>query len=85
MAAKPSRAQGPSPALWLTRLRARLNSETIHLTLREIGDRTATHPETVRRYLTNGTPSAMFLALFCRAFNLSAEWVLTGKGPRRKR
>jgi hypothetical protein len=66
-------------------LRQRLNSETMHLTLREIGDRTATHPETVRRYLTSGSPSAMFLALFCRAFGVSADWVLSGKGPRKKR
>jgi transcriptional regulator with XRE-family HTH domain len=48
---------------------------------RHIGDLTSTNHETVRRYLTGFAPSIEFVQAVCKAFGVSAEWLLTGKGP----
>lgn len=50
---------------------------------RSIGDLTGTNHETVRRYLSGNAPSVEFLQALCRAFGVSADWLLTGKGPMR--
>ena len=52
-------------------------------TYRHIGELTGTHPETVRRYLQGQAPSAEFLIGVCRAFGVSANWLLNGHGPMR--
>jgi RHS repeat-associated protein len=38
--------------------------------------------ETVRRYLSERTPPPEFLAIFCRAFRVSADWLLLGDSER---
>lgn len=51
------------------------------MTYRRIGDLTGTHPETVRRYMQGQSPSVEFVAALAGALSLSAEWLLTGRGP----
>lgn len=65
----------PSP------LHERLSSVVGQRSSRHIGDLTATNHETVRRYLAGSAPSVEFLQAICRAFGVSGEWLLTGKGP----
>lgn len=50
---------------------------------RQVGDMTRTHPETARRYMSGQSPSAEFLSAFCAALGISADWLLTGRGPMR--
>ena len=51
----------------------------------EIGRRTALPSESVRRYMTNGAPSLGFVAKVCEVWDLNANWVLFGLGPRQGR
>ncbi len=64
--------------LWDIGLVIRMQVITKDATLREIGDATGVHPETVRRYLADGRPSAYFLAGLCRSFNVDPWWLLFG-------
>ena len=50
-------------------------------TYRALGDLTGQHPETVRRYMQGQAPSVEFLAALCTGLGLSADWLLTGRGP----
>lgn len=53
-------------------------------TVRHVGALTNTHPETVRRYMTGSkTPTVEFLAAFCEALEINADWLLTGEGQMR--
>lgn len=53
-------------------------------TVRHVGALTNTHPETVRRYMSGTkTPSVDFLAAFCEALEINADWLLTGEGHMR--
>lgn len=61
-------------------LAARLRAAAGPITFREVGAKTDTHPENARRYLQGGSVSVNFLRNFCRAFNVSADWLLEGKG-----
>lgn len=67
-----------------------VESSSLHDRLREVvGDRTyraladltGQHPETVRRYMQGQAPSVEFLAAVCSALGVSADWLLTGRGP----
>ncbi|MCL4222315.1 MAG: helix-turn-helix transcriptional regulator [Phycisphaerales bacterium] len=64
-------------------LHERLTSVASGKTYRSIADLTATHPETVRRYLQGQSPSVEFLAALCRTLGINADWLLTGRGPMR--
>ncbi len=79
-------ATGASPAdppppedLW-----QRMRTVTAGLSRREVGRRTRTHGETVRRYLKGTMPTVKFVIEFCRAFRVSSEWLLEGLGPRER-
>lgn len=50
-------------------------------TYRSVAHLTNTNSETVRRYLQGQAPSVEFLSELCRALELNAHWLLTGKGP----
>lgn len=50
-------------------------------TYRALGDLTGQNPETVRRYMLGQAPSVEFLAALCTALGVSADWLLTGRGP----
>lgn len=50
---------------------------------RTIGELTGTNAETVRRYVLGQAPSVDFLASLCDAFQINAEWLLSGRGPMR--
>jgi len=50
---------------------------------RAIGDLTSHHPETIRRYLSGQAPGIEFLAALCHKLDVSADWLLTGRGPMR--
>ena len=52
-------------------------------TYRRIGEITATHPETVRRYLQGQSPSVEFISAMCGALGINGQWVLTGEGAMR--
>lgn len=62
-------------------LHQRLTSAVGNRTYRELGELTAVHPETVRRYMQGQAPSVEFLTGLCRALGLSGSWLLTGEGP----
>jgi transcriptional regulator with XRE-family HTH domain len=64
-------------------LHERLQAVAGSLTYRNIAELTKTHPETVRRYMQGHAPSVEFLAAVCTAMGISAEWLLTGRGPMR--
>lgn len=75
------------PALpddWVYGLRHRLRVASGVCSLREIGARTGANWETVRRYLKEGKVSGRFLAAFCRAYNVTPDWLLFGEGSMRK-
>ena len=61
-------------------LRERLRLAVQGESCRDVGERTATHPETVRRYLSNGTPSTDFIRNVAEAYGISADWLLCGRG-----
>lgn len=50
---------------------------------RALSELTATHPETVRRYMHGQAPSVQFVSHLCRALGISGDWLLTGRGPMR--
>lgn len=59
------------------RLRTALEGRTIS----EIGDAIDMHPESIRRVLRGmNRPPARFLALVCEHMDISAEWLLLGRG-----
>lgn len=66
-------------------LAARMRQVIGGQTFREVSDRTGANHETVRRYFLNGKPNIAFLAAFCSAYDIRADWLLTGIGsPRRE-
>lgn len=65
-------------------IRDRLRSTFGSQSCRAIGLRTRTHPETVRRYLSNGHPSIEFLIAVIRGYDVSASWLLLGAGPQKQ-
>ena len=67
----------------LSGLHERLRIAAGGRSLRHLGELTKTPPETVRRYLQGQAPGVEFLTAFCRALALSADWLLTGRGPMR--
>jgi transcriptional regulator with XRE-family HTH domain len=50
---------------------------------RLLSELTGVPTETVRRYMRGQTPSAEFLARFCTALDLTADWLLLGRGEMR--
>jgi len=52
------------------------------LSLRTLSDRLGIHEERVRRYLNGAAPSLEFVEAVCRAFGVSRQWLVTGRGPR---
>lgn len=53
-------------------------------TFRHLGELTRTNSETVRRYMSGQAPSAEYLASFCEALGVNADWLLTGRGPMKR-
>ncbi len=68
-----------------TTLGERIRALVGHDSCREIGERTDTHPETVRRYLLSGKPSVEFVRAFADAYGVCADWLLFGTGAIRRR
>ncbi|MFM9958694.1 MAG: hypothetical protein ACKVZJ_11505 [Phycisphaerales bacterium] len=52
---------------------------------RSIGEITNQNTETVRRYMLGAAPSIEFVSAMCDRFGVSAEWMLTGRGPMREK
>jgi helix-turn-helix protein len=75
-----ARGKGPGPAT----LAGRLRDVAGPLTFREVGELTGTHPENARRYLQGGSVSLNFVRNFCRAFGVSADWLLEGRGQKNR-
>ena len=63
---------------------ARMQRAAEDLSFREVADLTRVYPETARRYLTRGRPTAYFVAAFCRALGLSPTWLLYGQATMRE-
>lgn len=66
----------PAQTAWDHSLLARVQQVVASYTCREIAEKTGVHPETVRRYVTVGRPSAFFVAALCRAFSVYPSWLL---------
>ena len=67
--------------MWDEALLARMKRVVGGTTRRTIAERTGVHPETVRRYLNDGRPSAFFIAALCRAYDMAPGWLLLGEPP----
>ncbi|MBL0920679.1 MAG: helix-turn-helix transcriptional regulator [Phycisphaerales bacterium] len=63
-------------------LHLRLREVTEGVSFRTLAEVTGVHAENVRRYMLGQSPSIEFLAGICGAFNINADWLLTGRGPR---
>ncbi|MBX3380751.1 MAG: hypothetical protein KF805_11720 [Phycisphaeraceae bacterium] len=79
-----TRGQVASSDCSLDPIRERLKSALKGESCRAIGLRTDTHPETVRRYLSNGHPSIEFLSAVIHAYDISCNWLIMGIGPQRQ-
>lgn len=62
-------------------LHQRLSAAVGNRSCRHVADITGHNQETVRRYMAGQAPSVEFVSDLCRAMSLSAEWMLTGRGP----
>lgn len=63
---------------WNLALATRLKQTAGQITFRQIARLTGTNPETTRRYMRSGCPSAQFIARFAEAFQVSTDWLLLG-------
>lgn len=63
---------------WNLALASRLKQTAGQITFRQIARATGTNPETTRRYMRSGCPSAQFIARFAEAFQVSTDWLLLG-------
>lgn len=63
---------------WNLALATRLKQTAGGVTFRQIARLTGTNPETTRRYMRSGCPSAQFVARFAEAFQVSTDWLLLG-------
>ncbi|MBL8874404.1 MAG: helix-turn-helix transcriptional regulator [Phycisphaerae bacterium] len=70
----------PKPNASLDEIRSRLRSALSGHSCREISRRTGAHPETVRRYLSDGHPSVEFVGAIAREYDISCDWLLLGRG-----
>jgi transcriptional regulator with XRE-family HTH domain len=85
----PAAVAWPGGDFWYARavnesaLHNRLVEAIGHLAIRHVGDKTGVNPEHVNRYLRGHPPTAEFVAAVCAAFDISADWLLMGRGPMR--
>lgn len=68
----------------MSQLHDRLNHAAGSRSYRHLSELTGTNAETVRRYMQGQSPSIEFITSLCRSLSISAEWVLTGRGPMRR-
>lgn len=61
-------------------LQERLRSVCRPFTCRELADLTHVSSESVRRYLGGQNPGVVFLKRLCEVLNISADWLLLGRG-----
>lgn len=64
-------------------LHDRLQAAVGEMTYRQLAELTGANAETVRRYMQGQPPAVEFLAAVCRAFGVSGDWLLMGRGPMR--
>lgn len=69
---------------FMAELAHRLRQAAGDLTYREVGRDTETDEDEVRRSLEDGDVTVDFLTNFCRAYNISTDWLLEGTGPQRR-
>ncbi|HBS28770.1 MAG TPA: hypothetical protein DEB06_04815 [Phycisphaerales bacterium] len=65
----------------LSSLHERMKAAAGSMTFRALAEVTGQNAETVRRYMQGQAPSVEFLAALCRRFDLSAQWLISGRGP----
>lgn len=65
----------PSP------LHDRIQAVAGRMTYRALADATGHNAETIRRYMQGQAPSVEFLSAICARLDVSAQWLLTGRGP----
>lgn len=63
---------------WERELHVRVKQAVDGISFSRLASLTGVHPETVRRYITRGRPSAYFVAALCQGLGLSPEWLLQG-------
>lgn len=68
----------------MTALHDRLKIAVGDRSTKHLGELTATHPESVRRYMLGAAPSPEFLAGLCRGLGINADWLLNGQGPMKR-
>jgi len=87
--ARKSKAAGPgrprkSATPKANTLTGRLRAVAGEATFREVGQKTGTHPENARRYLSGGSVGLRFLKNFCKAYKVRADWLLEGTGQQNR-
>jgi hypothetical protein len=83
MKAHADRTRDHARKLWESEVLSRLQAAAGPRKFSALAAATDCHPETVRRYLRKGRPSAYFVARVCRGLGISPEWMLWGTGPMR--
>ncbi|GEM_PF-4642813 len=63
-------------------LTARIRVATKGQNTREVSYTTGVNRESVRRYLKGGKPSVEFIRQVCLRYNVLADWLILGEGPR---
>lgn len=48
---------------------------------RQVADITGLNPETIRRVIAGGAPTTEFVQTVCATMDISADWLLLGRGP----
>ena len=71
------------PAAAVSPLTARLRHVCAGRSYRQLGALTGTSCESARRYLAGHRPTAEFVAALCERLDLSADWLLLGRGDPR--
>lgn len=63
---------------------SRLKKALEGLNVSEIARQTGASRQSIHRYAAGFTPSVSFLVRFCEATEISAEWLLVGRGPKKR-
>lgn len=63
---------------------SRLKEALEGLNVSEVARQTGASRQSIHRYAAGFTPSVSFLVRFCEATETSAEWLLVGRGPKKR-
>ncbi len=84
-ASAPAQRVEPKSLAVRSQISARVRSAVAGLKYSEVARQTGFNDETTRRYLRgHARPSVEFLVSLCTTMDISPDWLLLGKGPKRR-